>query len=295
MSENNNESTDEPLAVYPANGIHDFYEVREPLLIVEDVSLRLGNKLIFRDVNLTINNLVRPASGIKQGQVVSFFGPSGIGKTQFSFCLCGLQPPTTGRILITKDEVPVRYGIVGNVPQDYILFAHRTVFSALMLAATRKYPNKAERKDKVMSLLEELGLVDKVKFYPKELSGGQRQRVSIAEQLLSSEHFLIMDEPFTGLDPKAKRSVCDLIQRVSVMDELNTIIIICHDIKPALAVADTAWLMGYQNDEEGKRIPGATVVGIYDLIQMGFAWHKDVYHEPGFIELVQEIEETKFG
>ena len=95
-----------------------------------------------------------------------------------------------------------------------------------------------------MEFLKEFDLADKFNLYPVLLSGGQRQRCAIIQQILCSEHFLLMDEPFTGLDLIMLEKTCELIQKVADMDDLNTIIVVTHDVTAACAVADHLWLMG---------------------------------------------------
>src|SRR5262249_41821598 len=109
-----------------------YYEVRECLLKVENVSLTLGGKLILKDVNAEIKNIVRP--GLQQGQVVALLGPSGIGKTRLFRIMAGLDDPDTGQVLVGDPPKPVKKGEVGVVAQQYPLFRHRTVMSNLVVA-----------------------------------------------------------------------------------------------------------------------------------------------------------------
>ena len=95
-----------------------------------------------------------------------------------------------------------------------------------------------------MELLNEFELADKYNLYPAQLSGGQRQRCAIIQQILCSEHFLLMDEPFSGLDLIMLEKTCELIAKVADMDDLNTIIVVTHDVTAACSVADHLWLMG---------------------------------------------------
>lgn len=98
-----------------------------------------------------------------------------------------------------------------------------------------------------------------------------------------------MDEPFSGLDPVMKKKVCDLIIKVSLMDELNTIIVISHDIRAVLAVSETVWLLG-QDRVDGVLIPGSYIKKQYDLMERGLCWQLDVSHIPAFSSLVSEVE-----
>lgn len=267
----------------------DFQYARGDLLLkVSDLSVSYSSPIL-RDVNLEIRDVRRP--GMAQGQKVALLAPSGTGKSQLFKRLSGLKPPSSGTVLIGPTQVPVRAGMVGMVPQNYFLFEHRTVESSLMLAARMHGPDATKAKADVLSLMTDFGLEDKLKAYPHELSGGQQQRVSIAEQLLASDHFLLMDEPFSGLDIKAKKIVCDIIDRVSLRDELNTTIFSTHDIESAVMIADTILILGREVDTNNHFIPGARILQSIDLIDRNLAWHPDVEHRPGFTETVREIKD----
>ena len=258
----------------------------ERLLTIEGISLAYGPKLILRDVNLHVDNIVRP--GMSQGQVVALLGPSGIGKTQLFRLIAGLQPTTSGIVKIGAEQKPTQAGEVGVVQQAYPLLGHRTVWSNLMLAAGHRYGAK-EGTAEANQLLEHFGLADKKNSYPLELSGGQRQRVAIIQQLLCANHFLLMDEPFSGLDVIAKRRVYETIQKVATVHEHNTVIFTTHDLESAVRLADEIWILGR---EEGK--PGATVVERVDLIQAGLAWDVNIDKNPAFWPMVTRLYD-RFG
>jgi polar amino acid transport system ATP-binding protein/sulfate transport system ATP-binding protein len=139
--------------------------------------------------------------------------------------------------------------------------------------------------------LERFGLGGCGSKYPFQLSGGERQRVAIAQQFLCSEHFLLMDEPFSGLDPIALENVCDLIGELANAHTLNTVIVVTHDIAAAIAVSDTLWLLGRDSDASGALIAGARVRARYDLIERGLTWRKGISSTPEFLELDREIRE----
>src|SRR5256884_4871141 len=113
--------------------------------------------------------------------------------------------------------------------------------------------------EKVLKYLRRLDMVDQAQLYPAQISGGQRQRIAIAQQLLCSDHFLLMDEPFSGLDVIMEAKVCELINEIACLDELNTIIVVTHDVTAAASVADHIWLMGRDRDERGTIIPAARI------------------------------------
>lgn len=262
------------------------YQRAELLLKVTDLCVNYSIPII-KGVNIEIRNIKRP--GVTQGQKVALLAPSGTGKTVLFKRIAGLEPPSSGTVLIGHDQHPVLAGMVGVVPQNYLLFEHHTVMESLMIAAGMQERDKAKAKAAVLEELEEFGIADKAHSYPQELSGGQRQRVSIAEQLLSSSHFLLMDEPFSGLDIIMKKKVCAVVDQVASRDEQNTIIFSTHDIEAAVMIADTILPLGRDRDQHGNIIPGAHIKEPIDLIGRGLAWHTDVEHEPCFAETVQEI------
>ena len=261
------------------------YTVAERVLTVNKLNLMYGKKQILRDITIEINDLIRP--DLSQGQVVALLGPSGIGKTQLFRCLAGLQSPTSGQILLNETKTPVSAGEVGVVFQNYPLMKSRTVWSNLKLA-TRSSGKKDEE---IMNFLQRFDLVDKKDLYPSQLSGGQRQRIAIIQQMLCSTHFFLMDEPFSGLDIKMKNEVARLITEVSTAHTLNTIIITTHDIEQALRISDTIWILGFEKDAVGARIPGSTVIKKYDLAAMGLAWDQNIDQNPLFMQVLREMRE----
>lgn len=265
------------------------YTKEEVLLKIDNVSLSFGDKLILREINIAIQDIKRP--GISQGQVIGLLGPSGIGKTQLFRIIAGLQKPTSGQVLLGEKGIPVRVGQVGVVAQHYPLFKHRTVLDNIIVAGKQTGMNYAQAKTKTVELLKRFNLETHAGYYPAQLSGGQRQRIAIAQQLICSENFLLMDEPFSGLDPLMKEEVCRLILQVSTIDEKNTIIVTTHDISTAIEVADTLIVLGFERDSANNAIPGARVRAVYDLIEGGLAWHPDIRNLPKFNEVVREVRE----
>ncbi|OPZ38431.1 MAG: Glutamine transport ATP-binding protein GlnQ [Synergistetes bacterium ADurb.BinA166] len=266
------------------------YEVKDTLISIEDVSLSLGDVPILKNVNGSVKDIVRP--GCTQGQIVGILGPSGIGKTQLSRILSGLQEPTSGRVSIldgSGNMVPVRAGLVGVVAQNYPLLRHRTVLGNLTLSASQAGASRSDSRSLSMEKLSVFGLSDKADLYPSQLSGGQRQRVAIAQQLLCSERYVVMDEPFSGLDPLMKDKTCDLISKVACLNEHNTIFVVSHDIRAVASISDSLWLIGRDMADDGTPIHGSRIQIRYDLASMGLAWRPDIGSVPGFLGLCEEI------
>lgn len=257
------------------------------LLKIENVSLSYGKNLVLRNVCADISD---------KGDKIGFIGPSGIGKTTLFRVIAGLDAPNTpgrivsGRVTLNGFDRPVEPGEVGVVAQSYPLFEHRTVMSNLMLAARRNEKDAKVCHDKVMATLAEFELSDKTNSYPCELSGGQRQRCSILQQVLSSQHFLLMDEPFSGLDPVMKQKTIVLINKVSAATDFGAIILTTHDIQAAITVADHLWVLGRDCDATGCKQPGAYIVKQYTLANYGIEPGGKNRFSPAFVSLVNEIE-----
>ena len=206
--------------------------------------------------------------------------------TQLFRILSGLIKPHTGSVRVGLDLHPIQVGEVAVVPQNYLLFNHRTIFTNLKIGLTgsgAKFSDK-DIKDIINSYADKFGLTDHLKKYPMELSGGQRQRVSIIQQILTGNEFILLDEPFSGLDSVVKESILQLLVTISNLDELKTLIIISHDIENSLAISDTALVLA---NEEGKK--GSTITNTFDLANMGLAWDPKIKENEEFKKLVSHI------
>ena len=265
-------------------------EYGETVLKVENVSKSYGTDPVLKNLSVEIKDIHR--AGYTQGQAVALLGPSGVGKTTFFRLLAGLEKPDSGTILVEQSGVPVERGMVGVIAQNYPLFEHRTVMSNLILAGKLGGRSGAQPQRDALDYLKRFGLEGQKDKYPTQLSGGQRQRVAIIQQLLCSDHFLLFDEPFSGLDPIAEESVCALIREMAQSDELKTFVIVTHDIPAALAVCDTVWLLGRDRDERGNPLPGSSIQATYDLVGRGVAWHDGDRDSPEFASVLKEIRET---
>ncbi len=262
----------------------------EPILSLRNISQQFDGELILRDISLDVLNVVRP--GVKQGQVVGFYGRSGIGKSVLCRIISGLLPPSTGTVQVGAPQRPVAPGDVGFVQQRYPLFDHRTLADNLLVAATRKHA-PADAKNLVDSYLERFDLAPHRRKYPTMLSGGQRQRAAIAQQLLCSEHLIILDEPFSGLDIAMIDEVKKIITEVTSLDELNTVVVVSHDLVTTTSISDTLWLLAPERDDAGQCLPGATInkTHQYNLADMGLAWRPGLDAVPEFVQLVQHLKD----
>ena len=174
--------------------------------------------------------------------------------------LAGLEETTSGTITYRSGDemVPVHAGCMGIVTQKYTVFDHRTVYSNLLVAANRN-PEIKDKEKAVKDSLEKYLLADKGKLYPEQLSGGQKQRVAIARAVLAGSKFLLMDEPFSGLDPIMIEKVCMVIKEIAAADGLATIFVVTHDVEAAVVVSDTLLCLGYDYEPDGKNLPGAYI------------------------------------
>lgn len=274
------------------------YTKKEILLQASNVSLTYGDKCILHDINFSIHDIVRP--GFQQGQVVSLIGRSGIGKTQLFRVLSGLQKPSRGSITI-RERKPVEHsngsielyqermvapGDMGVIFQNYYQFGWRTVGQSLLLAARQNKALTGKEEEAIDRYTEQFELSGMLHRYPSQLSGGQQQRVSIIQQLLKGSDFLLLDEPFSGLDICVLDKVVELLLQVSLSDELKTLIIVSHDITTAVAISDTVFILGKRDGQEGS-----TLVREIDLIERGLAWEKDVRQMKVFADTIREIKD----
>jgi polar amino acid transport system ATP-binding protein/sulfate transport system ATP-binding protein/NitT/TauT family transport system ATP-binding protein len=255
------------------------YTKQDVLLQATDVCLNYGNTPVLYDINFTIKNIVRP--GIEQGQVVSLLGRSGVGKTQLFRLLAGLQQPTSGSITINGNK-QVEAGDMGVVFQHYYLFEWKTIYQSLRMATSQNPLLNGNEKEAIEKWAAAFDITACLHKYPQQLSGGQRQRASIIQQLLKGSKFLLFDEPFSGLDVCVLDKVVDMLLQVSVADELNTLVIVSHDIETSVAISDTVYILG---KEEG----GSTIKKEIDLVERDLAWHKDVRRHKAFADTLDEI------
>lgn len=184
---------------------------------------------------------------VKSGEVVGLLGPNGAGKTTTFYMICGLIKATSGEIFlddINISKVPLhkraKLGI-GYLPQESSIFKDLTVEENLMLAAEIKYKSKKEIDTKVNELLNLLNIEPIRNRKGVSLSGGERRRCEIARSLMITPKFLLLDEPFAGVDPIA---VSDIQNIVKELKQLNIgILITDHNVRETLAICDRAYVI----------------------------------------------------
>lgn len=267
------------------------YQLEETILYLDDVALGYDDNVVLKNITLEEKNVTRPSFSAT-GQNIAIVGRSGRGKSTLFKGLTGLIKPMAGRILIneldegSKDKAKiVSTGDIGFVDQKYTLFRHKTIQDILMFALRKKNITKEEKEATINKYLTEWGLLKQRNQYPCELSGGQRQRTAIIEQILSSGHFMIFDEPFSGLDVGNIESVKRAFELIHQAHELNTIIYSSHDIELAVELADSIYVIGHKEETDTF----STVVKHFDLKAMGLAWQP---FGVGHMNLVKEVKEV---
>lgn len=250
------------------------YELKETILHLDNISVSYGNHLVLKDVTLTEKDVV--IQGQTTGQTIAVVGRSGRGKSTLFKVLTGLAQPTSGQAMIKNFAVEgnaaklICEGDVGFVNQKYTLFRHKTVKQALLYALRKTKLTKKEKEAKINESLASWGLLEHKDKYPNELSGGQQQRTAILEQIFSSGHLMILDEPFSGLDVGNIENVKDSFRLISSENDLNTIIFSTHDINLAVELADSIYVIGRPTPDAKY----STVIKNYDLKAMGLAWRE---------------------
>ena len=181
---------------------------------------------------------------IDAGQLVVFIGPSGCGKTTLLKMINKLIQPTSGQIFVNGTDITTMNPIelrrnIGYVIQNTGLFPHMSIKENLELIPKLKGEDPASIEKKTHELLELVGLEPKeyLHRYPKELSGGQQQRIGVARAFSTNSDIILMDEPFSALDPVTRSSLQD--ELFQMQKELNkTIIFVTHDMDEAIKIAD---------------------------------------------------------
>ena len=188
---------------------------------------------------------------VDQGQVVGLLGPNGAGKTTTFYMIVGLERPNQGTIIINDVDVtnmPMyqRAGLgVGYLPQEASIFRKLSVEDNLMAILETTKLSAAERAEKVESLLEEFNVIHVRKNMGSMLSGGERRRVEIARSLATDPAFILLDEPFAGVDPIA---VADIQEVVGYLKQRGIgVLITDHNVRETLKIVDRAYILN-----EGK-------------------------------------------
>ncbi len=184
---------------------------------------------------------------VNQGEIVGLLGPNGAGKTTSFYMIVGLIKPNGGRIFLDRENITkfpmykrAQYGI-GYLAQEASVFRKLSIEDNIMSVLELTKLSKKERQLKMESLIEEFGLGHIRKNRGDLLSGGERRRTEIARALATDPHFILLDEPFAGVDPVA---VEDIQRIVAQLKNKNIgILITDHNVQETLAITDRTYLM----------------------------------------------------
>ena len=244
---------------------------------------------------------------VEKGEIVSFLGESGVGKTTFLKCLSGLENINSGSIILNNQVlnnenlfIKPQDRKIGFVFQDYPLFPHLNLKDNIIFNLDRQYVDKLEY------MLTLTNLSNLTNRFPHELSGGEQQRACIARALIREPELLLLDEPFSNLDAAIKQSIRDEIYSI-IKTTKTTTILVTHDINDSLNIADkilvfkAGKLQQYDNPEEIYCKPAncycARILGDINQYSVG---EKLYYIRPEKIKIVKEskiklfIEKSEF-
>lgn len=205
---------------------------------------------------------------IGKGEVVAILGPSGSGKSTLLRSINFLEQPTSGIVEVNGKRVNVESASkvdvlalrtsTGMVFQQYNLFKNLTVLQNVMIGLTSVKNLDSKKSENISKeILEKVGLMERLNYYPSQLSGGQQQRVGIARALALNPEVILFDEPTSSLDPELVDEVLTVIRNVAI--EGNTILIVTHELNFAREIADRIVFM-----EDGVIIEEGTAEQIFN-------------------------------
>ena len=222
---------------------------------------------------LSVNELIKSYRGrrvvdkvslcVESGQVIGLLGPNGAGKTTTFYMTVGLVKPDAGKILLEKKDItddPMHMRAkagVGYLPQEASIFRKLTVRQNILIILETLPLNRRQRNDRADSLLEELGITHVAETRAAVLSGGERRRLEISRALATDPAFMLLDEPFAGIDPLA---VIDIKKIIAHLKSRNIGILISdHNVRETLGACDSAFILS-----DGKVIETGTPEEIAD-------------------------------
>lgn len=203
----------------------------------ENLVKKYGVRTVVKGVSMEVN----------QGEIVGFLGPNGAGKTTSFYMITGQIVPNAGRVLLDDEDItslPMykrsQKG-VGYLPQEACVFRKMSVEDNILSVMEMSSMTKAERKDKLESLIDEFNLSKVRKSLGIQLSGGERRRCEIARALAVDPKFILLDEPFAGVDPIAVEDIQYIVAKLKYKN--IGVIITDHNVGETLAITDRAYLL----------------------------------------------------
>jgi lipopolysaccharide export system ATP-binding protein len=211
--------------------------IRRMKLRAENIEKRYRKRTVVKGVSIELN----------QGEIVGLLGPNGAGKTTSFYMIVGLVQPNRGRIYLEDDDItnlPVyrraQKGI-GYLAQEASVFRHLSVEDNIRAILEMSDMPKDEQKDKLETLIQEFGLQKVRKSKGIQLSGGERRRTEIARALAINPKFILLDEPFAGVDPIAVEDIQSIVYHLK--DKNIGILITDHNVHETLAITDRSYLL----------------------------------------------------
>ena len=206
-------------------------------ILVESIYKSFKKRSVVNGVSLTVDN----------GEIVGLLGPNGAGKSTIFYMIVGLLKPDKGNIFLGGDDItklPIfkrsRLGI-GYLAQESSIFRNMTVHDNIVAALEFRYSKKSIIKSRVDELVTDFNLEKVIKSYGYALSGGERRRVEIARCLATNPDFILLDEPFAGIDPI---SVSDIQSMVFSLKERGIgVLITDHNVRETLKITDRAYIV----------------------------------------------------
>ncbi len=196
-----------------------------------------GNRTVVKSVSLEV----------KQGEIVGLLGPNGAGKTTSFYMIVGFVKPNGGQVFLEDQEITslamykrARLGI-GYLPQEASVFRKLSVYDNLIAVLEMTKLNKADRIAKADSLIAEFGLEKVRNNQGDSLSGGERRRTEIARALATDPKFILLDEPFAGIDPIAVEDIQYIVAKLKTKN--IGILITDHNVQETLSITDRSYLM----------------------------------------------------
>lgn len=207
------------------------------VLKADNIQKKYGPRMVVKGVSLEV----------KQGEIVGLLGPNGAGKTTSFYMVVGFVKPFDGKVFLGEEDITglamyrrAQRGI-GYLPQEPSVFRKLSVENNIAAILEMTDLSKSQQKEKLESLIDEFGLEKVRKNMGDSLSGGERRRTEIARALASDPKFILLDEPFAGIDPIA---VEDIQQIVAKLKHKNIgILITDHNVQETLSIVDRAYLM----------------------------------------------------
>ena len=214
-------------------------EQLKPMAVLETINIRKSykNRRVVSDVNVSVS----------QGEVVGLLGPNGAGKTTTFYILVGLTRPDSGAVRLAENDITdlpmylrARNGI-SYLPQEASVFRKLSVAANIMAILETLPLSGQERRHRLEALLAEFGIEHVRKNMADTLSGGERRRVEIARSLVISPKFILLDEPFSGIDPITVLEIQKIIQHLKTRH--IGILITDHNVRETLEVTDRAYII----------------------------------------------------